>query len=138
MKKAIVPAALLALIALGMAWGVHRSGQAGSAAPAADDASEASIAGRWESVDDAAYAIAFDDAGGLTELYAGEPTATGTYAFAASPEGYAAAAAQEEGGTYLLQDVAGERYAYRVLELTSSSLVLSYLERGNTLSFVRR
>jgi|GEM_PF-5731634 len=98
------------------------------------------VLGAWKSDQDGAYGVRFGEDGALAETYDGETVAEGTYRFAASPAGYADAGPETpetEAGTYLLEDLDGERFAYRVLRLTPSSLELSYLERGNTLSFSR-
>lgn len=98
------------------------------------------IRGTWTSVDDASYRVTFAADGTLEERYGTSTVSAGTYAFASSPAGYVADGESfEKGGAsdYLLEEIDGERYAYRVLALTADSLQLSYLERGNTLSFTR-
>ena len=97
------------------------------------------IVGTWTSADDAAYQVTFSPNGTLEERYAGDVTSTGTYAFAATPAGYVAgyAAGPEDDAEYLLEDIDGERYAYRVIAVTPGALELTYVERGNTLRFSR-
>lgn len=99
----------------------------------------AMIAGEWVSQDDTAYEVAFAGDGSVVELYEGEPVSTGTYSFAASPDGYTDLEHDpEHPHAFLLEEIDGERYAYRVTVLTSERLELTYLERGNTLTFTRR
>lgn len=97
------------------------------------------IIGTWTSVDDASYQMTFAPNGALTELYAAENIATGTYTFAPSPIGYVEEdfSATDEAANYLLEDIDGERYAYRIQVVSPERLELVYLERGNTLSFTR-
>jgi hypothetical protein len=96
------------------------------------------ITGPWQSEQDPLYSLHFDPSGSITESYEGAQIARGTFFFADTPMGYTDAVETTPGDSFLLQDIDGERYAYRVLLLTPSRLELSYLERGNTLSFVRR
>lgn len=98
------------------------------------------LPGTWTSKDDDSYQITFAADGTLEERYGTSTVSQGTYLFATSPAGYvdgAEAFATGDPLEYLLEEVDGERYAYRVLAVTADSLELSYLERGNTLSFTR-
>lgn len=98
------------------------------------------LPGTWTSADDASYQLVFVANGTFEERYGTSTVAQGVYRFASSPAGYVADdATYETLGPYgyLLQEIEGERYAYRVLEATAGSLQLAYLERGNTLSFTR-
>lgn len=98
------------------------------------------LPGTWTSTDDASYQVTFLVNGTLEERYGTSTVSQGTYHFATSPAGYvdgAEAFAAGDSLEYLLEEIDGERYAYRVLEVTADALQLSYLERGNTLSFTR-
>ncbi len=127
----------IAMVA-GGAYGYWQGRHAPQTANVSGAVAPASIAGTWTSADDPAYQVVFRTDGTLRELYRGETVSDGSYRFAETPEGYADGAYEKLGPQgYLLEDVDGERYAYRVISLTASSLELSYLERGNTLSFTR-
>jgi hypothetical protein len=109
------------------------------AAPAASSVAEL-IVGTWTSTDDASYKITFSADMTLSEQYGTSTVTHGTYSFAASPAGYVGDEVDTPSGQpndYLLQEIDGERYAYRVVSVTPERLELSYLERGNTLSFTR-
>lgn len=98
------------------------------------------LPGAWTSMDDAAYRITFSLDGTVTEEYGDSEVSRGTYTFADSPAGYVSEGSAFETGSahaYLLEEIDGERFAYRVLAITADSLELSYLERGNTLTFSR-
>ena len=98
------------------------------------------LIGSWTSSDDASYKVTFSGDGSLTERYGDEDISSGTYRFAASPEGYVSDKTDIVSGgdtQYLLQEIDGERYAYRVMTVLPGLLELSYLDRGNTLTFTR-
>lgn len=103
-------------------------------------ADEASLPGIWTSVDDGAYQVTFGEDGTVVEQYGSEIVSRGTFRLAAEPTGYVSTDLGFEKGdadSYLLEDLDGERYAYRVIALTANRLELSYLERGNVLAFTR-
>lgn len=125
-------------VVAGGAYGYWQSRQELQTASVSDTFGQASIVGAWTSADDAAYRVDFAADGTLTEHYQGEAVSSGTYRFASSPGDYAEGSFDTLGPRgYLLEDVDGEQYAYRVLELTRTGLQLEYLGRGNTLSFTR-
>ncbi len=99
----------------------------------------AMLAGGWISADDVAYEVNFAGDGTVVESYGGASVSTGTYKFAASPDGYTDLEhGSENPHAFLLEDIDGEKYAYRVSKITPERLELTYLERGNTLTFTRR
>lgn len=98
------------------------------------------IVGTWTSADDPAYRVTFQPDGALVESYDGEVVSTGRFSFAATPAGYVTEGEEVPTGApheFLLEDIDGEKYAYRVMTVSASALQLAYLDRGNTLSFTR-
>lgn len=136
---AVVGAAMVA----GGAYGVwqYRHAPAVQTAMVSDTVTpQAGIAGTWTSTDDGAYTVTFNADGSVEETYGTSTVSRGTYVLAASPAGYVSSetAFPTLGDRdYLLEELDGEKYAYRVIELTDTSLQLTYLGRGNTLGFTR-
>jgi hypothetical protein len=141
MRRARATLAFL-VIALALATVVWLTGsgqQPAEVATVVTPEAPALLAGSWTSEDDAQYGVVFEAGGSVVESYAGEVISRGTYRFAESPAGYS----DVEHPTghpheFLLEDIDGERYAYRVSALTADRLEIKYLERGNTLSFTKQ
>lgn len=138
-NQVIQLAALAALVAGGLVLTLRIPQQPANVLSVMSSATGNAIEGEWQSEQDAAYAVSFRSGGLLTETYDGEQVSSGTFHFADSAEGYSDLPTEPAGeNAFLLQDIDGERYAYRVTQLSATRLELSYLERGNTLSFIRR
>ncbi len=113
-------------------------------APALNEAAVATnINGVWQSTDDPSYSVDITSSGKWTDDYkeAGATTTiseTGTYTFFTSANPDPDFSGPLASGVVYLKLVEGpDTYFYSVLEATNNQLQLSYLARGNTLSFVR-
>jgi len=101
----------------------------------------ASIVGLWRSTEDQKYTSEFGENGSTTEFYEGgeNPTSVGTWAMVdeISKNSPDSPDQPDLEGPFLQKIIDGEVYNYIISELTADSLVLIYLERGNTLNFTR-
>ncbi len=140
MRKSRATLAVLG-IALALAtvtWFLGSEQQPAEVASVVTPDAPALIAGSWVSEDDAHYGVVFGADGTVVESYAGVAVASGTYHFAASPDGYTAEAHEpSHPHAFLLEEIDGERYAYRVGTLTPDKLEIMYLERGKPLTFTK-
>jgi hypothetical protein len=78
-----------------------------------------SLLGKWVSLDDANSAVEFNGSD-MIDYYQGSKVATSSYKI---------------NGTVLVVISDGEEMKYEILELTDEKLVMSYLARGNTLTY---
>jgi hypothetical protein len=103
----------------------------------------AAIVGSWRSTDDANYSVAITSSGKWTDSYKGSDAAksvsqSGTYAlFTSQDPDKAFTGTLVPGVVYLKVSEGNSVLFYSVLEAGTSTMQLSYLDRGNTLSFVR-
>lgn len=103
----------------------------------------AAMPGSWQSTDDPSYSIEITSNGKWTDQYKGANASssvseTGTYTLftSADPDpDFSAVLAQ--GVVYIKLVEGSDTYFYSVLQAGSGNLQLSYLARGNTLSFVK-
>lgn len=141
-----LPIIVIAFIAGGVFW--WKFGYPGLQTASVSDAAATSVTasvpelliGTWTSTDDTSYKVTFSSDQTLSEQYGTSTVTHGTYSFATSPAGYVGDEVDTPSGQpndYLLQEIDGERYAYRVVLVSPERLELSYLERGNTLTFTR-
>lgn len=108
-----------------------------------EDAVASNIPGVWQSTDDPNYSIDVTSNGKWTDSYQGADASsttseTGTYIFFASQNpDKDFTGTIVPGVTYLKVTEGSSVLYYSVLEVSGSNLQISYLDRGNTLSFVR-
>lgn len=109
--------------------------------PSADSAQiKSAMVGTWQSVDDNNYHVKITAGGAWTDSYGTSTAATqsGTYTLFTSdmPDKNLPIPAQP--GVVYLKVVEGkDTFYYSVIEASGNALQLSYLDRGNTLSFVK-
>ncbi|MES2668069.1 MAG: hypothetical protein V4644_00025 [Patescibacteria group bacterium] len=98
-----------------------------------------SIAGVWQSTDDSRFVRTFRSDGTVTDRYEGEDalTVSGIWNFVDDPSREQAELPDVEGATYIKLQFPEEVLYFTVTELSASDLSLSYVGRGNTLSFER-
>jgi hypothetical protein len=111
-------------------------------APAAPDlqTATANVVGSWQSTDDAQYTVAITASGKWTDAYGSDASATqtGTYTLFTSDKPDKDFTGILQPGVVYVKVVEGNSTLFfSVLEATGTNLQLSYLDRGNTLSFVR-
>jgi hypothetical protein len=103
----------------------------------------ANIVGTWQSTDDPNYSIVLTADGKWTDRYqstgsSGPISETGTYTFFTSADPDPDFTDTPVAGVVYVKLVEGsDTYYYSVLEADGQDLQLSYLDRGNTLSFVK-
>lgn len=103
----------------------------------------ANIVGTWRSTDDANYTVAITSAGKWTDSYAGSNASnsiseTGTYTlFTSSDPDKDFTGTLVPDVVYLKVTEGKDTLYYSVLSAEGNTLQLSYLDRGNTLSFVK-
>jgi len=91
------------------------------------------LIGVWESTDDPRAVIVYSIDGTVRELYDGEEKQKGTWIVV---DKVSEGAIPSLG---VLQTVInGENYVYTILEVTDSVLVVSYQQRGNVITYIRR
>ncbi len=101
------------------------------------------IVGTWDSSDDPNYSVVIDQNGKWTDRYEegnGSSTIseTGTYTLFTSDKPDPDFTGQARSGIVYIKLVEGhDTYFYSVLGANGTALQLSYLARGNTLSFVK-
>ena len=112
--------------------------------PPQDPASvPASIVGTWQSTDDPNYSVTVTSDGGWTDSYKGSGASdstsqTGTYKlFTSQGPDKDFTGTLVSGVVYLKVTEGKDTLYYSVLAANGTQLQLSYLDRGNTLSFVR-
>jgi|GEM_PF-1307037 hypothetical protein len=126
----------------------NSSGQASSPqttpSPTLDPSSVAqNIVGSWQSTDDANYSVAITSAGKWTDSYKGSNASssvseTGTYELFTSADPDKDFTGTLVPGVVYVKVSEGTSVLYfSVLDASASNLQLSYLDRGNTLSFVK-
>ena len=91
------------------------------------------LEGQWRSADDALYVMTFTSEGKLLEAYDNAALSEGTYVRhnVVTYEG------EELTGDFISEQVSGATYLYRIDTLTSDTLRLFYVERGEALTFTR-
>jgi len=97
-----------------------------------------SLAGTWQSTEDANFVRNIYENGGYSDLYEDEETSNGpwvTFGDDSAPAEFPYTV--EDDAKYLeLKDEAGSLY-FKIAEVTEEKLVLIYLDRGGVLEFVR-
>lgn len=91
------------------------------------------LVGIWQSTDDQNAVIVFEKNGAYLNYYKGAKLDEGVW----QPHGTDYRDGQYGEGLFIETNIDGELYGYVVYELTNESLVLNYLDRGNTLSYRR-
>jgi hypothetical protein len=86
-----------------------------------DQPAPVALDGRWIATDDAKSIIAFQD-GKKLDFYDGQLMSEGTY---------------QINGDRLTVTADGEVYEYSIVELTDETMILTYLARGNSLTYTR-
>lgn len=118
-------------------------GDAGEGAGVGQDAMiavTANIAGKWQSIEDPRFVREFNADGTGTDSYDGERDAAGTWKVFSKDKPLVVAFEMQPGSVYVQMTIGGSSQDvlnFRVNKLTPESLELTYMERGNTLSFVR-
>ncbi|MFC1615014.1 hypothetical protein ACFL22_00455 [Patescibacteria group bacterium] len=96
------------------------------------------LEGRWTSLDDDKYKVSHGGDGILEEYYDGEIVLAGSWSFAEIlPEKISAQYPNAADGLFLIKESDGEVMFYIISSVTDTNLTLIYLDRGNTLKFVR-
>ncbi len=145
LARITLPVIVVAFIAGGLFWKFsHVQPEVQSASVSASIPSSSAsdlVVGTWISADDTAYSVTFNRDMTMSEQYGTSTVSSGRYSFAATPDGYVATDTVITPGhptEYLLEDIDEEKYAYRVRVVNTESLELEYVERGNSLSFIRK
>lgn len=86
-----------------------------------------SIVGKWQSVDDEKSVVVYSGDSTIIDFYDEQEMSTGTWSITT----------REDGVVLLTNTVDGERYEYSVVNVSTDSLELTYLARGNTLRYSR-
>lgn len=103
----------------------------------------ATIVGSWQSTDDSNYSVTITSSGKWTDSYKGSGASnsvseSGTYAlFTSQNPDKTFTGTLVPGVVYLKVSEGNSVLFYSVLETSTTTLQLSYLDRGNTLSFVK-
>ncbi len=99
-----------------------------------DNKSEESIVGNWQSSDDKNSIVIFKKNGTTEDIYDGKTLSSGTWKIT---NGTKLTDGSISEGTFLETIIDGEKYNYKVISVDSLKLNLTYLPRGNTLSYER-
>jgi hypothetical protein len=109
----------------------------------ADEAAiRAALIGGWKSTDDANFTRGFSEDNGYVDRYAGDIAATDTGVWSTftatnpDPE-FTGEVASDTTYLKLTSLKSNESYYYTVVKAIDNELVLTYLDRGNTLTFTR-
>ena len=103
-----------------------------------DKITEAQLVGEWVSVDDEKYKVSHGEYSLLEEYYDDELMSAGSWAFAETlPEKISEQYPNATNGPFLIKESDGETMFYIIESVTDTSLILIYLDRGNTLEFIR-
>ena len=131
MKKYIIGIVVIILIVVGffVFGGDSSRTEVDSNTLSALDRAEGNIVGRWQSIDDENSEIVFGEDKSFGSLYSGDVMDGGTWEFYTEGENL--------NDVFLRTDIEGEVYEYIILEIGSDKLVMSYLSRGNTLSYTK-
>jgi hypothetical protein len=97
---------------------------------------EAALTGNWISTDDAKSEISIN-ADDWIEMYDGKQVSSSKYAMADTCLNAATDKSNVEGKYATVFDTSGN-FCYYIVELTADNLKLSYVGRGNTLSYKRK
>jgi len=99
---------------------------------------ETQFLGEWVSVDDSKYKVLHGDDGILEEYYDSEIVITGSWSIVEMlPEKISEQYPNATEGPFLIKESDGEVMFYIISAITDTNLILTYLDRGNTLEFVR-
>ena len=99
---------------------------------------EAQFLGEWVSVDDSKYKVSHSEDGILEEYYDDELMNSGSWSIAEMlPEKISEQYPNATEGPFLIKESDGETMFYIIESVTNTNLILIYLDRGNTLEFVR-
>ena len=98
-----------------------------------------SLSGTWRSTQDGKFVRTFGADGVVTDTYEGieEATSMGTWSFVEDPSEEQEELPPVEDKKVIKIEFPEEVLYFALLELTETNLELSYLGRGNTLSFTR-
>jgi len=124
---------------------------AGETLPASEAASSTDVAlepatvatnvvGSWQSTDDPNYTVKITAGGKWTDAYGADASAsqTGTYTiFTSQNPDKDFTGVLQPGIVYIKLVEGSSTYYYSVLDASGNTLQISYLDRGNTLSFTR-
>ena len=120
-------------------WSLMRGGCTAPGGTSTATTSQALI-GHWRSTEDTSYSLEIAQGGTATERYDGQPAATATSSwqlFTSENPDPTFSGQMQTGVVYLtLADSSGQRH-FAIVELSSSTLDMLYLDRGGTLSFTR-
>lgn len=99
----------------------------------------AALAGTWQSTDDARFVRSFDASGAVTDTYEGEEGATsiGTWKFVVDPSEEQAELPAVKDATVIKIQFPEEVLYFAITDLSATDLSMTYLSRGNTLTFKR-
>ncbi|MFC1720774.1 hypothetical protein ACFLY0_01635 [Patescibacteria group bacterium] len=103
-----------------------------------NEINEVQFIGKWVSVDDNKYEVSHGENAFLEEYYDGEVVSIGSWSIAETlPEKISEQYPNATDGPFLIKESDGEVMFYIVESVTDTNLTLIYLDRGNTLEFVR-
>lgn len=104
-----------------------------------DEEVRVSLSGTWQSSQDGKFIRTFGADGLVTDTYEGveEATSVGTWSFVEDPSAEQEELSYLEDKKVIKIQFPEEVLYFALLELTETNLELSYLGRGNTLSFTR-
>lgn len=90
------------------------------------------IEGKWQSTMDDKSVVVFNEDGSTSDIYDEEELSGGTWEIYQNEE-----AEYNPSGYFLKTTINEEVYEYVIISATESVLSLSYLDRGNTLEYVK-
>lgn len=93
---------------------------------------ETHMIGRWQSTDDARSIVAYREDGVIQDMYDGEVLSEGTWELYTDND-----ARYNPSSVFLRTVVDDTTFEYAVLSAEGDRFTISYLARGNTLSYVR-